>query len=328
MKDYRKKIYTLIFLLFILIIGGTAGYIIIEGWNFLDSLYMVIITLATVGYREVGELSYAGKIYTMFLILAGSGLLAYAVTNLSIMLFEGKVIEILRSRKMRKELEKLEGHYIVCGAGRTGIHIIDELKKLKYKIVVIDLSPPCMEDVIWLQKDATRDATLLEAGIKKAKGLATALPSDQENLFVVLTSKNLNPSLRIVTKCADDENEIKMRLAGADAVVSPNRIGGLRIASELVRPAVVSFLDKMLRAGEGTLRVEEARVNKGSSYAGKKVGELRKELEKNLSLLLMAISRKDNYIFNPPSEMEIKEDDAIIVMGNIDSVIELRKLLS
>jgi len=328
MKNYRKKIYTLIFLLFILIIGGSAGYIIIEGWNFLDSIYMVIITLATVGYREVGELSYAGKIYTMFLILAGSGLLAYAVTNLSIMLFEGKVIEILRSRKMRKELEKLEGHYIVCGAGRTGIHIIDELKKLKYKIVVIDLSPPCMEDVIWLQKDATRDATLLEAGIKKAKGLATALPSDQENLFVVLTSKNLNPSLRIVTKCADDENEIKMRLAGADAVVSPNRIGGLRIASELVRPAVVSFLDKMLRAGEGTLRVEEARVNKGSSYAGKKVGELRKELEKNLSLLLMAISRKDNYIFNPPSEMEIKEDDAIIVMGNIDSVIELRKLLS
>jgi len=328
MKNYRKKIYTLIFLLFILIIGGSAGYIIIEGWNFLDSIYMVIITLATVGYREVGELSYAGKIYTMFLILAGSGLLAYAVTNLSIMLFEGKVIEILRSRKMRKELEKLEGHYIVCGAGRTGIHIIDELKKLKYKIVVIDFSPPCMEDVIWLQKDATRDATLLEAGIKKAKGLATALPSDQENLFVVLTSKNLNPSLRIVTKCADDENEIKMRLAGADAVVSPNRIGGLRIASELVRPAVVSFLDKMLRAGEGTLRVEEARVNKGSSYAGKKVGELRKELEKNLSLLLMAISRKDNYIFNPPSEMEIKEDDAIIVMGNIDSVIELRKLLS
>jgi len=119
-----------------------------------------------------------------------------------------------------------------------------------------------------------------------------------------------------------------MRLAGADAVVSPNRIGGLRIASELVRSAVVSFLDKMLRAGEGTLRVEEARVNKGSSYAGKKVGELRKELEKNLSLLLMAISRKDNYIFNPPSDMEIKEDDAIIVMGNIDSVIELRKLLS
>jgi voltage-gated potassium channel len=328
MSDYRKRIYTLILLLFLLILGGTTGYMIIEGWSFLDSLYMVTITLATVGYREVGELSVAGKIYTIFLIVAGTGLLAYAVTNLSIMLFEGKIIEILRSRKMRKELEKLEAHYIVCGAGRTGIHIIDELKKLKYKVVVIDLSPPCMEDVIWLQKDATKDATLLEAGIKKAKGLATALPSDQENLFVVLTARNLNPSLRIVARCADDENEIKMKLAGADAVVSPNRIGGLRIASELVRPAVVSFLDKMLRAGEGTLRVEEARVNKGSSYAGKKVGELKKELEKNLSLLLLALSRRDDYIFNPSSEMEIKEDDTLIVMGNIESVIELRKMLS
>ncbi len=326
--DYKKKIYTLLSLLFLLIAIGTIGYTLIEGWNVLDSLYMVIITLATVGYREVGELSPAGKVYTMLLILAGSGLLAYSITNLSLLFVEGKIIEILRSRRMKKELEKLENHYIVCGAGRTGIHIIEELKKLKYKVVVIDISPPSMEDVYWLQKDATHDATLLEAGIMRAEGLASALPSDKENLFVVLTARSLNPSIRIVTKCVDDYNETKMRRAGANAVVSPNKIGGLRIASELSRPTVVSFLDKMLRAGDATLRVEEAKVLGRSSYVGKKVEVIKKEIEKNLSLLLVAISRGGEYIFNPPSEMKIKDDDVLIVMGNIDSVNELRKLLS
>jgi voltage-gated potassium channel len=281
--DYKKKIYTLAFLIFTLITAGTIGYMIIEGWNLLDSLYMVIITLATVGYKEVRELSPVGQIYTMLLILSGTGLLAYAVTNLSIILVEGKLIEILRREKMKKEIEKLENHYIVCGAGKTGYHIIEELKKLKYKIVVVDLSPQSIEDVLWIQKDATRDETLLEAGIKKARGLATALSSDKENLFVVLTARNLNPSLRIVTKCQDVENELKMKMAGADAVVSPNRIGGLRIASQLVLPTVVSFLDKMLYVEEKTLRVEEAKVNKGSSYVGKKLGILKNELEKNLT---------------------------------------------
>lgn len=177
--DYKKKIYTLAFLIFTLITAGTIGYMIIEGWNLLDSIYMVIITLATVGYKEVRELSPVGQIYTMILILSGTGLLAYAVTNLSIILLEGKLLEILRREKMKKEIEKLENHYIVCGAGKTGYHIIEELKKLKYKIVVVDLSPQSIEDVLWIQKDATRDETLLEAGIKKAKGLATALPSDK-----------------------------------------------------------------------------------------------------------------------------------------------------
>lgn len=326
-KYYKKRLYILSSLLFALIILGTSGYMIIEKWDFLDSLYMVVITLATVGYKEVKELSPAGEIYTIILILTGSGFLAYSLTNIVMMLVEGKLGEILRSKKMKKEIERMHGHFIVCGAGKTGIHIIDELRKLKQQVVVIDLSPPSIEDVPWIQKDATCDSTLLEAGVMKAKGLASALSTDKENLFVVLTAKNLNPSLRIVAKCVDEESEIKLKIAGADSVVSPNRIGGLRIASELVRPAVVTFLDKMLRAGGGTLRIEEARVSSGSLWAERNVGDLKKEVENKFNVLLVAISKKGNYIFNPPSSVKLEPEDVLIVMGEIDSIIKMRQIL-
>lgn len=326
--DYKKRFFLLISLLFLLISFGTIGYMVLEGWSLLDSLYMVIITLATVGYREVKDLSRAGQVYTMLLILAGSGLLAYSLTNIGMMVVEGKLGEILRSRKMRKEIEKMQGHFIVCGAGKTGIHIIEELRKLKEDVVVVDLSPPSVEGIPWIQKDATHDSTLLEAGIMKAKGLASALPTDKDNLFVVLTAKTLNPSIRIVAKCVDDESEAKLRRAGADSVVAPNRIGGLRIASELVRPAVVSFLDRMLRAGPGTLRVEEARVGIHSGWNGRTFGELKADVEKRLNILLLALSRKEDYIFNPSSELKLEGGDVVIVMGDVESIIKLRDYLS
>jgi len=308
-----------------------VGYKIIEGWNFIDSLYMVIITLATVGYGETHPLSTEGRLFTIFLIISGSGLLVYALTTITTFIVEGEFGKIIRRKKMDKKIKQMSGHYIICGAGRTGINVISELLKSGHKFVVIDndihrIESLEIEDLIYIVGSATHEQTLIDAGIERAAGLASCLPNDGDNLYVVFTARSLNPDIRIVSRCIEEEAISKLKKGGADAVVSPNIIGGLRIASELIRPTVVSFLDTMLRVGKGNLRVEEATIGNTSHYAGRSIMELK--IKEKTGLLILAIKKKEGkYIFNPSINEVVDGGDTIIVMGEMEGVHSLKKML-
>lgn len=329
--DIRKRLILILVLLLMIIIIGVVGYEVIEKWELLDSIYMVVITLASVGYSETHPLSDAGRVFTVFLILGGMGVLFYSLSTITMFIVEGELQDVLRRRRMDKQVQELKDHYIICGSGETGKNIVGELAKTKRDFVVIEqnienikqLNEP---NLIYIEGDATEDAILLEAGIKKAKGLVSALPSDRDNLFVVLTARELNPALRIVSRCIEEESEPKLRKAGADSVVSPNIIGGLRMASELIRPTTVSFLDIMLRGEEKALRVEEAKVGPNSHFIGKSIGEAK--IPQKTGLLIVALNKEGlDYQFNPSSSTKLAANDVLIVIGSPEQVNDLKEMV-
>ena len=310
--------------------GGTAGYMLIEGWDVVDSLFMTVITVATVGYGETHPLSHVGRLYTIGLILVGMGTLLYGVTVLTAFVVEGGLQGILRRRKMKKLLGKMKGHTIVCGAGRTGRHVIEELAKTKSDFVVIDGNREIVErmrekGIMAIEGDATHEECLKEAGVERAGRMVVALTDDKDNLFVVLTARGMNPTMRIVARYVDNRSAEKMRKAGADATVSPNAIGGLRMASEALRPSVVSFLDIMLRSSKATLRVEEAQVREGSKLANKALRD--SGIPDHTGLLVLAIRGADGeYQFNPHGHTVLKPGLTLIVMGEMDGVKKLKTM--
>lgn len=313
------------------VLVGVTGYHLIEGWSLFDSLYMTVITLATVGYGETHPLSEAGRVFTIFLIFGGIGLLTYAISTFTAFLVEGELGEALRRRRMEKKIAALSNHYIVCGGGRTGRYIIDELVKVKRPLVIVDQNPDhvatfVQEGLTALAGDASEDGTLRRAGIERAKGLVTCLPTDKDNMFVVISAKGLNPRLRVVSKSVEKGVREKFFRSGADAVVSPNFIGGLRMASELIRPAVVSFLDTMLRDTDANLRIEEASV--GPAHAGRTLEQSMSHHRLDLVVLAVKPEGKRDYIFNPKPDLSLSDRDVLVVMGRADEVQKLQRALA
>lgn len=309
------------------VLSGTAGYHLLEGWSVFDSLYMTVITLGTVGYGETHPLHTAGRVFTIFLILFGIGILTYSFSVITAFLVEGDLKHAIRRRRMERKIKSLEGHYIVCGGGRTGRYLIDELAKTNHPFVVVDQDPALVqalaqEGFLVVAGDSSLDETLKQAGIDRAKGLATCLPSDKDNLFVTITARGLNPRLRVVAKLMDRNVGDKLLRSGADAVVSPTSIGGLRMASELVRPTAAHFLDKMLRAGDGSLRIEEAVV--GNVGAGRTLEEA--ALRPRFDLLVLAVRPlgADDYNFRPPAQTSLEKGDVLVVMGSAGEVEKLQ----
>jgi voltage-gated potassium channel len=320
-----NKLTGIVFILAVIILTGTLGYSTLEGWSLLESLYMTIITLSSVGFMEVHPLSNSGRIFTMVLILCGSGVLIYGISVITAFVVEGEFTDVIRRKKMDKKIESYKGHYIVCGAHQTGRYVIDELIKTKKDFIVIEKDREKVghlmnEDVLCLEGDATHDAILQKAGIQRAKGVITALPSDAENIFVVITAKRLNPSLRVVSKAVEEESEQKIRMVGADSVVMPNYIGGLRMVSDMIRPSVVNFLDIMLRSKDRTIRVEEIDIPEGSPFAGKNLEDAGLLDIEEVTIVALKDIKKDSYIFNPSRQTVLTEDHLIIVMGNIDLI--------
>ncbi len=329
----KSRITNILLVLAVVIITGITGYMIIEKWTFVDSAYMTVITLSSVGFREVHPLSATGRVFTIFLILGGLGTLFYGISLITEFIAEGGLHELLRRRKMNKLISQLNDHYIICGAGDTGRSTIDEFVKTRSNFVVIE---PDIEQIKkidgsdslpYVEDDPTKDDTLLKAGIKKAKGLISTLPSDKDNLFVVLSARALNPRLRIVSQAIEEDSKPKLLKAGADSVVLPNVIGGLRMASEVLRPAVVTFLDFMIRGKEMTLRVEEAKISSGSSFIGKTLGEA--EVPRKTGLIVVAIkdSGDGSYHYNPGASTKLKKDDILIVMGDVEQIRKLKELI-
>lgn len=310
--------------------GGTLGYALLEGWGLLDALYMTVITMATVGYAETRPLSDAGRVFTIGLIVTSLVLAGYAVSTLAAFVVEGEFYRLIRERRMDQRIARLNDHIILCGGGRTGLHIANEFYQTRTPFVLIEQDPAALQalqqigDIPYLQGDATQDETLRLAGIERARGLVAALGEDKENVFIVLSARALNPRLRIVARVSDEANASKLRKAGADEVVSPNAIGGLRMASVMLRPAVVTFLDEMLHVPDQTLRVDEVHADRVPDAVGKTLGDL--DIPRRTGMLVMAIrSRETGYRFNPAPETVLQAGDILIVVGTPEQIAMLHK---
>lgn len=320
MQGFRGKFLISLTLFIVTIAIGTVGYWFVgEGqYSLVDCFYMTIITVATVGYREVVDITYStsGKLFTVLLIFMGMSVILYFMSNVTAFLIEGDIKEIFRRKKMQKYIGKMKDHFIVCGAGRLGWHVVDELHRTGRPVVAVDSDGGVLAslgehfpDAGTITGDATDGDVLTEAGIGRAQGLIAAAGQDKDNLVLTLTARQVNPALRIVTRCNEIKNIEKFRRAGADSVVSSNLIGGLRMASEMIRPTVVTFLDQMLRDRDKNLRIEELKIT--SAQAGALVGSLRKHA------LLLAVLRPDgSYEYNPPDGLALKEGMSLIYMGS------------
>ncbi len=322
MEDFRKKLIQILALTILVITFGTAGYMGIEGWNFLDSLYMTIITLATVGFREVHDLSFRGKLFTIFLIFGGVGTVLYALRTGARVILEGELKEIFGRRKLEKKIKELRDHYIICGYGRMGKIISKELKSEGVKFVVIEKTPVSLEeneDVLLLRGDATRDNILGEAGIEKARGLISVLPTDAENLLVVLSARGLNPNILIVARAAEEDSGQKFLRAGATKVVSPYHIGGLRMAHTVLKPTVVDFIEFATRSGNIELQMQEILIQEGSSLVGLTLEEC--GIGRDLGVIIVAIKQSTGDTrFNPTFKSTIKPGDTLIALGEISGL--------
>jgi voltage-gated potassium channel len=328
-KKKFKLIYPLL-VITVVVTYGTLGYMVIEGWTFLDSLYMTIITLTTVGYTEVHSLSTAGRIFSIILMLSGVGAMFYALGVGARILLEGELREILGRKRLSKKIESLKNHYIICGYGRMGSIICRELMHHRAPFVVIEGAPDVVasmdREMLSLQGDATQDSVLRQAGIERARGLISVLSSDADNLYVVLSARGLNPKLRIVARASDEGAEKKLLRAGADSVVSPYYIGGLRIAHTLLKPAVVDFIEFATQSGNLELQMEEIRVKEGSHIIDQSLDEC--GIRKDLGIIIVAIKRESGAMeFNPTSTSIIKKGDTLIAMGKTKQLDELEELI-
>jgi len=317
----KRLIFALVFITCV-VIAGSAGYMLIEGWGCLDSLYMTVITIASVGYKEIHDLSANGRIFTIILIISGVGSVTYALTTIAKIVVEGEIQEVFGRKRLEKKIKELKGHYIVCGYGRMGRIICRELKEKDIKFVVIEKNPDTFEsgeETLVIKGDATKDENLKEAGIEKAMGLISVLPTDAENLFVVLSARELNPKLFIVARAGEEGSEQKLLRAGADRVVSPYHIGGLRIAHTVLKPAVVDFIEFATKSGNIDLQMEEITVQHNSKLAGLTLDEC--GIGRDLGIIVVAIKKVSGDMkFNPTFRTSIEAGDTLIALGEISKL--------
>ena len=328
-RELRLRLGVAALFLLAVLVFGVIGYKVIDpsaGW--IDVIYMTVITLTTVGFTEVVDLTAhpGGKIFTVFLILTGMGGVLYFVSTATAFVLEGQLGHVFWRRRMEKKIARLSGHLIVCGSSGSAMYTAEEFRSIRRHLVVICNEPEMREkvraqlgEVPVLIGDPTSEEVLERAGVDKAVGLVAATKSDKDNLIVTLTARQMNPSIRIVSSVSDIHAEQKMRNAGADAVVTPSFIGGMRLASELIRPTVVSFLDVMLRDRDLNLRIEEIRIPEGAPVIGKTLSDLHIG-ERSGALLLACRLNEERWLYNPPSTQEVREGMTLILMGSPDDI--------
>jgi len=306
---------------------GMSGYAVLAGdrYGFVDIAYMTVITLTTVGFGEVIDLSAspAGRLFTIFLILGGVGSILYLLSGLAAFLSDGNIQRLTWMKTMKRKADQFNEHIIVCGGGTVGMRVVDELHATRRDFVLIDTEEDTVrelhervgENFPAIIGDATEDEQLRAAGIERAAGVISCLGQDNENLIVVVSARMLRPDIRIVTRCTNSESANKLRRAGADSVVSPTTIGGMRLSSEMVRPSVVSFLDHMLHDKEEPLRVEDWIIAEGSPLAHKTVGDVR-AFELDQFLVIALSDADDNWSFNPADDTELRPGVRLIFMSS------------
>jgi voltage-gated potassium channel len=326
-----RRIESAVLALVIITATGVLGYMVFEGWSFTDALYMTVITLTTVGYREVRDLDTSGQLWTMILLITGVGTLFYAAVSSVELVVEGTIRGYFGRRRMEAAIGKLSGHYILCGYGRVGQQVAKEFALDGVPFVIIEQDPEkvaeCVEEgKLVLLGEASDDDVLEEAGIRRAKGLVAAVDSDADNVFVVRSAHKLNPKLRIVARASSDESAAKLEIAGADCILSPYAVGGRRLASLATQPVVVDFLDIATRAEEIEFRLQEFRVPEESFVADHTMGELRIG-ERTGAMILATRSREGRFYTTPSASDRISASDTLIVLGTREQVARLERLM-
>lgn len=337
----RRLVWAGLALLTTLVVGSLGFYVIGDGrWGLGECAYMTLFSATTVGYGETLEgmdKIPAARGWAAFVILLGVGTFGFAASMFTAFLVESDLTEGFRKKKMRKMIEQLKAHMIVCGVGSTGRHLVREMIAARMPVVAIDtdadrlasLAAEVLPAVLpYIVGDATDDFVLEQAGILRARGLVAALPDDKDNLFVVVSARGANPAARIISRGHDLRVAEKLRKAGANGVVSPNFIGGMRLASEMLRPHVVEFLDEMLRDRDRNLRIEEVEVHAGCPVAGKTLRESRfRDVTEALVLALRERGRK-GFVYNPGPDTVLETGSMLVVLGTQDAVHKLRDFLS
>jgi voltage-gated potassium channel len=318
-------------ILLMLVSVGTIGFMAIEKWRFLDALYMAVITLSTVGFREVHDLSDTGRIFTMMLIVVGVSVLGYIVGSLAQIMFEGQIQRVIGRKKVEKKIDALKDHYIICGFGRIGSLICKEFKANDLSFVVVEKDSELTEKLteegyLHMKGDATMDETLLKAGIKRAKGLISVVTSDTENVYITLTARGLNPGLYIMSRSGEEGSDIKLKRAGANKVVSPYIIGGSRMAQSILRPNVVDFIEIATGSEHMDLQMEEITIPSHSAFAGETL--VSSGFRKEIGVIIVGIKKSHGkMVFNPHSQSKIEGGDTLIILGEPGSIIKLEDLL-
>jgi voltage-gated potassium channel len=329
----RSKIWLAFGLIMIPITIGVIGYIMIEKASFLDALYMTIITVSTIGYGEIFPLSNAGRWFTIFLIIGNLGIFAYAITLVSRFLIEGNFFYQIKIKRMKAKIAALNNHVIVCGFGRNGQSACEMLKLHNIPYVILESKKELLEQYLnfehpyFLNEDATKDESLLTAGINKARALISTLPNDADNVFVTLTAKGLNPDLLIISRASDSASFSKLKRAGASNVIMPDKIGGAHMASLVLRPDVKEFVDILSGQGGADVQLEEFAVETLSAHLnGKSIVDL--NIRKVTGANVIGLKQADgSYIVNPNINLPLQEGMKLIILGNTEQMESLKKML-
>ncbi|WP_026894448.1 potassium channel family protein [Clostridiisalibacter paucivorans] len=330
MKDTRK--FVVISMAFMtLIIASTIGYKRLLGVNIIDALYMTIITISTVGYSEVADMTTDAKLFSIFVIFSGLGIAGYTFTSIVSLFLEGEFKNAWRRKRMESKISRLNNHYILCGAGETGHSVIQQFLKSDVSFIVIEKNEDKVRElmengILAVQGDATQEDVLEKANIKTAKGLISSLSSDADNVFTVLTARQINKRLYIVSRAIEKNSPEKLKKAGANNTISPNEIGGRRMAAIVLRPSIISFLDVITHAGDVILDLEDVVVCKGSDMLGKSLKEVKIPEKIGLIVLAMRKNGQERLMFNPSSDEVLELDDVMIVLGTEEQVNDLRRL--
>ena len=331
MNPVKQLKFSLLLLLLVLSFG-TGGYMAIEGWSVLDSFYMTVITLGTVGFKEVHDLSPGGKMFTVAIIVFGVSFLGYTATKLAQIMFEGQLQRYLGRQKVEKTIESMRGHYIICGYGRIGSLICREFAAEQLPFVVVESHQEVIEKLEaeafpFLRGNATEDETLLKAGIERAKGLVSVVTSDTENVYITLTARGLNPDLYILARSGEPGSEIKLQRAGANKVVSPYQIGGNRMAQAILKPNVVDFIEIATGRDHYDLQMEEIFIPEHSAFAGQNL--LDAGFRRDTGVIIVGIKKQSGkMVFNPDSVSVIEARDTLIVLGESSAIAKLETMVS
>ncbi|MGZ4053718.1 MAG: potassium channel family protein [Bacteroidia bacterium] len=327
-----SKIYIALGLLLLTVCVGVIGFILIEKYDFLDAFYMTIITVATVGFQEVHPLSSGGKLFTAFLIITSFGTFAYAISSITKYISDGEFKDYFKNKKVTAAIDQLTEHVIVCGFGRNGKQAAHVLKKHNTRFVVVEQKKEIVASInhrysdLVLEGDATQDEVLLKAGILKAKALITTLPIDADNLFIVLTARTLNPKLTIISRASEDNTDKKLKLAGADNVIMPDKLGGAHMASLVMKPDVMEFVDYITGQGGDNIRLEEITfANLSGEYQNKTIRDLEVRNKSGANIIGFKTAQGE-YIINPSADTKIIPDAKLFVLGTTDQIVKLKEL--
>ena len=332
MNRFVRRFLILAVALIVTLATGTIGFTLIDGYPPFDAFYMTLITMTTVGYNEIHPLSHAGRIFNSFLIVFGVTTIFIAIGAMTQTIIELEFGDAIGKRRNKRMIDKLKDHFIICGFGRVGRGAAQELQRAGVPFVVVDIDPDRVEramtsGMLAVAADSTRDETLRDVGVDRARGLVAALATDADNLFVLLSAKGLNAKLYVAARAAEEGAEDKMRRAGADAVFAPYAITGHRLAQSLLRPHVVQFLDFTTKDVGEDIAIEQVRVAESSEMVSRTIKDM--QLRKEVGVIVMAIRKCDGQMmFNPPADTAVQGGDFLIVMGRPDNLRALESLLA